>query len=265
MTKKAIAEFEPSTGSETYLAADAPEQWLRVSNLWGDARHNASEAVRLFIEMGELLLILRDSMPGDLEFGKARKKYVPELSRNDAHRAMGMARNSERFFVAPGKPTPSVSVFAELIHASDDLVEEVIEKTADPKVKSPTVKEVRQKVKAETVEDFEAEVSERAEPLSDIEQEDPEPVLADWFNMSILARIRKMRKAKRQIDHEVAHLVIGINPYYDGDMPLTVDLWALVRHEVSAALDDPGIGLNGKEQDYLQDCIDTIQGDIYDA
>jgi hypothetical protein len=245
---------------------DAPEQWLKVSNLWDDARHSASEAVRLFVEMGDILLKLRDSMPGDQEFGKARKKYVPALSRNDAHRAMGMARNSERFLLPKGEPSPSISVFAEMVNASDELVAEVIAETQDPDAKTPTVKETRQRVKAESAEDFEDQVSERDEPLPDDEQDEEfEPALTEWFNMSISARIKKCRKDKRQIDHEVAHLVLGINPYYDGDVPMSLEIWLHVKHEISTRMfDDPGITLNGKEQDYLQECIDVIQGDCYD-
>jgi hypothetical protein len=268
MTKKAIQEFEPSTGEETYLSAkDIPPEWSKIKMAWIDSRRHASIAVELFLEMGDMLIELRKTFKGDNEFGKARKKYVPELSRNDAWRAMQMAKNRERFTLPEGQPNPSISVFAEMVTASDDLVEAVVAETADPDTKTPTVKEVRERVKAESAEDFEAEVSERDEPLPDVEQdEEPEPVLADWFNMTVLARIRKFRKAKRHVDHEVAHLVVGLNPYYDGNMPMSVEVWSLVRHEASKYLDpDQEPKFNGKEQDYLQDCIDTIQGDCYDA
>ena len=230
--KTAIQKFEPSTGDESYLV-DAPEQWVMVNKLWSQARSSAYAAISTFIEMGELLVKLRDQFPGDNEFGKARKQYAPELSRNDAHRAMNMARNRDRFLIAPDKPTPSLSVFAELVNASDELVEEVITQTEETG-KSPTVKEVRQKVKAEkpepqTAEDFESEVSEKEDTVPDVEQEPEQPTLLEFMDMTAKARIKKLGKGP--LDTERAHIIVGINPYYDGDQPMTLDLWTLIRHD----------------------------------
>ena len=177
MTNKAIKNFKPSTGDEPWLAkTNVVDQWSLVTKAWSKSRLAAEEAVRIFMEMGDLLLVLREQYKGDNEFGKARKKYAPDLSRSDAHRAMGMARNKERFTLPEGKTTPSLSVFAELVNASDELVEEVISKTADEDTKSPTVKEVRQEVKKEkaekvSAEDFEADVAGTTSPSPEKPQE----------------------------------------------------------------------------------------------
>jgi hypothetical protein len=260
--KESIQKFIPSSGQESYLI-DAPEQWVQVNTLWSKARASAYEAVTTFVQMGELLLIMRDSMPGDLEFGKARKKYAPDLSRNDAFRAMNMARNKERFLIAPNTPVPSISVFAELVNASDELVEEILTETAETG-KSPKVREVRERVKAEqpeSAEDFESEVSTRDEPLPDVEQEDtsPQPVLLDYFNMTVTARIKALKI--RVLDMEKAHLVLGLNPYYDGDQPMVLDLFIMISHDYMDRIE--ANEFTQKDAKMIEDSLDFIRETCY--
>ncbi len=279
MARKQIKEFKPSAGNEKWMTSKIPEEWQQVKNTWADANNHAHKAVELFMNTGDLLLVLRESLPGDREFGTARREFVPELSRNDAYRAMGMARNRERFAIPEGSEIPSISVFAELINSSDELVEQVKEQVADPDVKSPTVKEVRKQVKAESAADFEkaitgSENEQTVQPSGnwtetasiDVEQEEkpkkskPEPTLAEWFNMTVQARIKKLKK--RQLDHEIAHIILGINPHYDGDCPMSIDLFLLIAHEYQRRWKDEGY--TQAEQDKIQECIDIIREDCYD-
>lgn len=263
MTKKAIAEFEPSKGDETYLAVkDLPPEWGKVKAAWIESRRHAAVAVGIFMDMGDLLIELRKTYKGDLEFGKARKQFVPELSRNDAHRAMGMANNRERFTLPADKPNPSISVFAELVNASDDLVAEVVEATADPKTKTPTVKEVREKVKAEkpeTAEDFEESIQggDKPKPVADVEPSETEvDFVNDVLLLDTVDRIKALRKkyGKKGMDTHRALLVLGINPLFDGEIPMNERLF----RTVGAAFAD------GDDNTIVADALALIEESFYD-
>ncbi len=229
--QESVSKFVPSTGKEKYIKPSSPtEPWEEVKRMWVESRNLAASAVSLFMDMGDILIPLREQTT-DAKFGTLRKKYVPELSRQDAYRAMNMARNRERFRVDLDSPTPSLSVFAEMVNASDDLVKKVIEKTADPAEKTPTVKEVREEVKKEkptSVDDFEESVIATvgdSEDVTDVDQVDlpPKKTNQEILAMSLAKRIAEL--GEEDLDTSSALLLIGLNPDYDGNYPCNIATW----------------------------------------
>ncbi len=229
-TKKALAEFEPSDGSESYITQipDMPDEWKGVADKWQEARYLAQGAIVLFVEIGELLLPLRAALT-DTEFGVQRKLYANQLSRQDARRAMRMAENKERFIwnQPDTMSLPSLSIYAELFTASDALVEEIQKDTADPEVKTPTVKEVRAKAEAEkpeTAEEFEESIVPPAEELTgddppseeDLDAEEREQLLS-IMDMPTKERIKIL--SEEELDTLTALTLCGFNPYFDGGTP----------------------------------------------
>jgi hypothetical protein len=226
--------FKPSTGEEGYLQGDKTKQeWEVVRAMWVESRDCAHRAVSLFMDMGDILIKLRDGST-DPQFGKMRKVHVPELTRQDALRAMNLARNRDRFTIEG--PTPSISVMAELVNASDKLVEEVLSDNRDAKTsadkdkKAPTVKEVREKVKAEkpeTAEEFADSMVDEEPDDEDLGALEHESELLDIgplaervetaLAMTHPQRVKLM--AEEELDTFNAFLVLGFNPLYDGDYP----------------------------------------------
>lgn len=247
-SKKALDGFTPSTGNESYLqTGTADEKWVHVKELWSESRKHAEQAVEMFMDMGDILVVLREGK-SDPVFGNLRKKHCPELSRQDATRAMNMARNRTRFPTESTKALPSISVFAELIHSSDELVEEVIAKTADPEEKTPTVKEVRKAAKEEKEPESAEEFANSLVDLNDgIEPDDSlvgdddlveddestdigQPPLAIWVEQMLekplKQRINELRD--EEFDTVNALVLLGFNPLYDGDYPCTKQIFLLV-------------------------------------
>lgn len=227
--KKAVEKFEPSKGDESYITGvpRIPASWVKVNQKWNDCREHAQKALDTFMDMGDMLLVLREGKT-DAEFGEQRKKFCPTLSRQDARRAMRMAENRERFLPMPGEPQPSISVYAELFNASDELVQKVIDETADPNADTPTVKQVREAVKAESAEEFEDQIQDKAEPI-DAEYEEvsdeEEPNVVDLSLLELTASERIQALDGAELDTESALLLCGFNPYFDGDWPCTKEVF----------------------------------------
>ena len=236
-TKKQIVDgFKPSKGDEGYLQVDTIKQdWEEVRSMWVESREFAHKAVSLFMDMGDILIKLRDGST-DPQFGKMRKVHVPELTRQDALRAMNLARNRDRFAIEG--PVPSISVMAELVNASDELVEEVLESTASKDKKAPTVKEVREKVKAEqpepeTAEDFEDALVNEDEHEEAFPEDFEESELLDIGPLAqrveeVLAMTHPNRvdvMSNEELDTFNAFLILGFNPLYDGDYPCSREVF----------------------------------------
>ena len=246
--KGALEKFEGSTGDESYLQTAESQQgdWQRVRSMWEDSRKHAAVAMSIFMDMGDLLLTLREGKT-DPKFGKLRKVHVPELTRQDATRAMNLARNRDRFLIEG--PTPSISVMAELVHSSDELVEQVLEQnreavtSADPEKKAPTVKEVRaaakEEKKPETAEEFTEsvvggmtdELLDEVDEPTDIDQSAPlATAVEEILEKPLTERIAMM--GDEEMDTYNAFLVMGFNPLYDGDYPCSKEVFlaAISQH-----------------------------------
>ena len=276
-SKEAVAKFEASDGTESYITGKAPipKEWDGVAEKWQISREHAKDAITLFVEIGDQLLPIREATD-DTEFGKQRKLYAPQLSRNDARRAMRMAENRERFLGKPNRPKnmalPSLSVYAELFTASDALVEKVKDATADPDAVSPTVKEVREAVKAEkpeTAEDFAASIVPPSEPIdveqiteADLDAEEREQLLS-IMNHPIKDRIKILRE--EELDTTTALVLCGLNPYYDGDTPCHIDVfYHLVNGQMyEKDMDSEEEILTHEEMGILATCRDDLIGSIW--
>ena len=250
--KEIVKSFKPSKGDESYLQSSKGletevEDWGRIQLMWAESRQHAEKAILIFMDIGDILLVLREGKT-DPVFGNLRTKYVPELSRQDATRAMNMARNRKRFPTKSKKTLPSISVFAELVNASDTLVEETIAKTADPEEKTPTVKEVREEVKKEkepeSADEFEnsiVDLDDGIEPDDDLVEDDElpdvgQPPLAIWVEQMLekplTQRIAELRE--EELDTVTALVLLGFNPLHDGDYPCSREVFlAAINHHLT--------------------------------
>lgn len=264
---KAVAAFTPSTGDESYMQASKgvetiAQDWEEIRSMWDESRKHADQAVSIFMNMGDLLLTLREGK-SDPVFGNLRKKYVPELSRQDATRAMNMARNRKRFPIKSTKLLPSISVFAELVNASDKLVEDTIDKTANEDESTPTVKEVRQAVKKEkapeSAEEFVVDLDDGIEEDETPELPDVEhPPLAIWVEQmlekTLTQRIAELRE--EEFDTVNALVILGLNPLYDGDYPCSRDVFlAVISFHLETATEEDARIAN--------DCAKTIERELW--
>lgn len=140
--KPMTPEDKPTTPRDDLLVRNAKN----IIDLLNNANDYAKISIEQYIKAGVLLLKSRKQFPGDNEFGKWRKKEIPQISRNWAYKLMSVA---QRF--PNERPALPISTLAELSKAEDDVIEVVEKKLLEgEKISLKDVKDMKKGTKDDT-------------------------------------------------------------------------------------------------------------------
>lgn len=128
MTKKAAKKTD-----------ELEDRWIVARAAYDQANSLAVQAVNKYVEVGLHLVGLREQYPGDLEFGRARAHYMPDMSKSWASRLMKVARDPRLHTKELEKL--SISHLVELSSKDDDHVARVEEAVSEGSV--PSVRSLR--------------------------------------------------------------------------------------------------------------------------
>lgn len=212
MTTKFIDTLPAAQRKEAQSAAS------QINTAFFSANEFAGKAMRKYIEVGRLLTEARQLFKGDKEFGQWRSENTT-LSKSWTSRLL-------RVYGAYGDTPPdglSISTLAEIAGASPDLQDSVVERTADPEQKTPSVRDVREEVKKER-----ASVSSEAaregiseeRVIADRKKQAPTLSLEEkcqtGLELDIKERIEVWATQKKKHTVEDAFVLLGLPPFFDG-------------------------------------------------
>jgi hypothetical protein len=188
----------------------------------------AKKSVTYMITVGRYLQEARDLIDGDKEFGQWRKDAIPEISSRLATNLMGVYR---RF--GDRDVNLSFSAMTELLPAPDDVIEEVVQESANNPL---TVAEIRDKVKAakkakeQPAKKAKEQPKDYAEPkltMNRVGVEEKKEVslvdeTQDIVNLPVEQRVKRSKDA---------YVIFGLSPFIEGQH--NIDNIELIYREIS--------------------------------
>lgn len=188
------------------------EYALDIREEYNNGMALAKRSVESMLNVGKYLDEVRQLFKGDKEFGQWRAEAIPEISSRMATNLMGVWRKFG------GKETNlSISAMSELLPASDELVEEVVQESHSNPF---TVAEIRSKVREAK------KATKKATDATDVQEEKPKltmnrvgakpapkPQLSLEEKAQQIIDLPTAQRVKRSNDPWV---IMGFTPFIDG-------------------------------------------------
>lgn len=224
-SKKAVAEFVPSTGDESYLQSlpsdiTLDELTTLVNSAYSAGITLAKKATQEMIKCGNYLQEARKMHKGDKEFGQWRKKNI-DFSQSHCARLMAVAREFGKNKDAHLLP---ISTLSELLPAPPEVKEKVIAKAvAGEKITRKDVKELKDEAKdISSPQESEAEPVLAGKPVrtdkksGEVRTIDPVAEAQAILDLPFLERLSQLEVRTDDDAQFKSFLIFGIPPYGDG-------------------------------------------------